>query len=238
MWTETRVPAAAHHGAGPSVGVLTLTAQVRIVISSSQPLFLDGLESVLSRELDTAVIGRCDDFESLEDVIKRLEPDVATVDVDFNRAATWDLLRRLNEAAPATKLLLFTARVDHDKLVDAVRLGVRGILLKSIPSPMIVKCIRHVQCGGYWLDKEMTTAGLRSMMRQEATQRDLARAGLTPRELEIATLAAQGSSSGCIGTSLKISPATVKVHLHRVYRKLGLSDRTALVIYARAHALA
>jgi two-component system nitrate/nitrite response regulator NarL len=238
MLTATHAPAELDQCARSHAGPEESATAIRIVISSPQPLLLDGLESVLSAEPDVAAIRRCDDIEHLDDAIGRLEAHVALLDVDLDRAATWKLVRHLSETAPATKLLLLTTRVVADKLIDAVRLGVRGVLLKSIPSPMIVECVRHVQRGGYWLDKQMTAAGLRSMMRPEAARRDLARAGLTPRELQIATLAGQGVPLVSIGTSLKISPATVKVHLHQVYRKLGLSNRTALVIYAREHALA
>ena len=234
----TAVPAEVDAGARSHDGPAQPATSIRIVISSPQPLLLDGLESVLSGEPDVAAIRRCDDIDSLDDVIERLEAHVALLDVDLHRAATWKLVRHLNETAPATKLLLLTTRVVPDKLIDAVRLGVRGVVLRSIPSPTVVECVRHVQRGGYWLDKEMTATGLRSMMRPEAIRRDLTRAGLTPRELEIATLAGQGVSLVSIGASLKISTATVKVHLHQVYRKLGLANRTALIIYARTHALA
>jgi two-component system nitrate/nitrite response regulator NarL len=234
----TAAPAEVDEGTRADAGPAQSATPFRIVISSPQPLLLDGLYSVLSAEPDVAAIRRCDDIEHLDDVIKRLEAHVALLDVDLSRAATWKLVRHLNETMPATKLLLLTTRIVADKLIDAVRLGVRGVLLRSIPSSTIVDCIRHVQRGGYWLDKEMTAAGLRSMMRPEAARRDLERAGLTPRELQIATLAGQGFSLVSIGKSLKISPATVKVHLHQVYRKLGLSSRAALIVYAREHALA
>ena len=238
MLTATAAPGELDQSARSRAGPAPSATSIRIVISSPQPLLLDGLESVLSNEADIAAIGRCDDIEHLDDAIERLEAHVALLDVDLTHAATWKLVRHLNETAPATKLLLLTTHIVADKLIDAVRLGVRGVLLRSIPSPTIVECVRHVQRGGYWLDKEMTATGLRSMMRPEAIRRDLTRAGLTPRELQIATLAGQGVSLVSIGKSLKISPATVKVHLHQVYRKLGLSNRTALIIYAREHALA
>ena len=129
--------------------------------------------------------------------------------------------------------MLFTADADDDALLEAVRLGVRGVLLKSIASPVITECVRQVHAGGYWLEKQMTTMALRKMVRREAAARHLSAAGLTPRELEIARLAGQGLQNLGIGTTLRISPATVKIHLHQIYRKLGLSGRIALMVYAR-----
>jgi DNA-binding NarL/FixJ family response regulator len=131
------------------------------------------------------------------------------------------------------KVILFTARAEGDTLLDAVRLGVRGILLKSGASAVIFQCIRQVHGGAYWLEKHVTQMALGKMVRREATQRQLSRAGLTPRELEIARLAGQGLRNVGIGTKLGISPATVKIHLHQIYRKLGLSGRIALMVYAR-----
>ena len=83
------------------------------------------------------------------------------------------------------------------------------------------------------LGRALTQLALGKMVRREATQRQLSRAGLTPRELEIARLAGQGLRNVGIGTMLGISPATVKIHLHQIYRKLALSGRIALMVYAR-----
>jgi two-component system, NarL family, nitrate/nitrite response regulator NarL len=209
------------------------TAPARLLIAGEQPLFLDGLQALLGREPDTAVVARCASDEDVVGQAQALQPDVALLDVDISRPTNLAIVRRFNEVASATKVVVLTPRTEEDALVAAVRLGVRGVLLKSVASATILQCIRQVHGGGYWLDKQMTAKALRKIVRREVTQRQLSVAGLTPRELEIAKLAGQGLRNLAIGTTLSISPATVKIHLHQIYRKLNLSGRLALMIYAR-----
>lgn len=209
----------------------------RILIASGQPLFLDGLEALLRQLPDTKVVARCTADDDTLQQLRAQRPDVAVLDVDLPRRDGLRVVRRLIEDGSETKLVLFTADADDDALLEAVRLGVRGVLLKSIASPVIAQCVRQVHAGGYWLEKDMTATALRKMVRREAAARQLSAAGLTPREMEIARLAGQGIQNLGIGTKLRISPSTVKIHLHQIYRKLGLSGRIALMVYARDHHL-
>jgi len=163
---------------------------------------------------------------------------MAFLDVDLAGQESWQVVRDLKDKAPATKLVLLTPRLDNDALLEAVRLGVRGVLPRSADSSLIIKCLCRVRDGGHWLDKHMTATALRAKVRGEATRRQLAQVGLTPRELEIAALAGEGKAVVAIAATLKISPATVNVHLQRVYRKLGVSDRLELIVYTRRRAVA
>ena len=225
------VPASRRSGRAPEQR--SGSKAVRILIWSEQPLFLDGLEALLRREADIAVVARCTDGDEIVSGSVEHNPDVALLDIDISRESSLGTVRRLSNATPNTKVVLFTARAEGDALIEAVRFGVRGVLLKSGASPVIFQCVRQVHAGAYWLEKQMTAAALGKMVRREATQRQLSRAGLTPRELEIAKLAGQGLRNVGIGTKLQISPATVKIHLHQIYRKLNLSGRIALMVYAR-----
>ena len=205
----------------------------RVLIAGEQPLFLDGLQGLLGREADMSVVARCAGEAEIVSQAQACHPDVALLDLDISRSANLEMVRRLNEVAATTKVVLLTPRTDEESLIGSVRLGVRGVLLKSAASSVIMQCIRQVHGGGYWLDKQMTATALRKIVRREATQRRLSVAGLTPRELEIAKLAGQGLRNQGIGVKLGISPATVKIHLHQIYRKLNLTNRLALMIYAR-----
>jgi DNA-binding NarL/FixJ family response regulator len=205
-----------------------------VLIAGEQPLFLDGLAALIDGLSDTVVVARCAGDEETMKRVRELRPDLALIDVDRDGL---DIVRELAAAVPETKLVLFTADANDAGLLEAVRLGVRGVLLKTIGTADVARCVRQVSAGGYWLEKDMTTAALRKMVRREAAARHLAAVGLTPRELEIARLAGQGVQNAKIGTSLRISPSTVKIHLHQIYRKLGLSGRIALMVYARDHSL-
>ena len=210
---------------------------LRVLVASGQPLFLDGLEALLGAEPDTRVVARRGDGPSIARGLEELHPDVGLLDLDLSQADSLRVMRLLHDAVPRLKLIVFTARVDDDVMMDALRLGVRGVLLKSATSAVVIECIREVRAGGYWLESEMTTSAIRKTVTGEATRRHLLREGLTPREAQIMALAGQGLGNSEIGRRLGIRPATVKVHVHQTYRKLGLSDRTALISYIRGRGL-
>ena len=217
------------------VGLRERSSSARIIIASAEPLFLDGLEALVGREPDTRVVARGAADGSIRRDVEELQPDVALLDIDLSRPDSGRLVRDLRDGAPAMKLIVFTARADREAFLDAVRLGVRGVLLRSAGSSQIIQCIREVRGGSWWPDKQMM-ATLRQTIRREA-QRNRAPQGLTPREAEIATLAGRGLRNLEIGNTLNLSPATVKVRLYHVYQKLGLSGRLALIAYASDHAL-
>ena len=235
MSMETLLLPTRRRGLRADVGLREQPASERILIASAEPLFLDGLETLVGRESDTRVVARCADDGSIQRDAEELRPDVVLLDIDLSRLDGGRLVRDLRDAAPAMKLIVFTARADREALLEAARLGVRGVLLKSVGPSQIMQCIRAVQAGGCWPD-ELTAATLPQALRREAEQRRLSPQGLTPREAEIATLAGRGLRNLVIGNTLNVSPATVKVRLYRVYQKLGLSGRLALIAYASDHA--
>jgi len=210
---------------------------MRLLIAGRQPLFLDGLEALLRRVLPDAALTRSADDNDAVRKARAHAPEVAILDLDPPTREGLGLVSRVDQVAPACRAVLFLAQADEDTIFAAVRLGVRGVLLKSEAPATIVECVRQVHAGGYWLQRQTTTAALRAMVRREAGQRQLTRAGLNARELEITQLAGQGVQNVAIGARLRISPATVKIHLHQIYRKLGLSGRIALMGYAREHHL-
>jgi len=212
-------------------------SRTSILIAGKQPLFLDGLAALLQRQRDVRVVARCSDDAETVRQVRDVAPDLAVLDVDLPQRDGLKVVRAIVETGSETKLVLFTSEADEETLLDAVRLGVRGVLLKTIAPDVVAECIHQVRKGGYWLETQMTTMALRKMVRREAAARHLAAAGLTPRELEIARLAGQGLQTLGIGTALHISPATVKIHRHQIYRRLGLSGRIALMVYARDHHL-
>jgi len=210
---------------------------IQIVLFGEQPLFLDGLQALLGREHDLAVVARCEEADDAMERLRELRPEIALLDLDTASDDRLALVRRINEERIDARIVLLMAHADDELLLDAVRLGVRGALVKSMPSHLVPECVRQVHAGEYWLEKRMTATALQKMVRREAAQRRLSLAGLTAREVEIARLAAQGIQSLGIGAKLNISPATVKIHLHKIYQKLGLSGRIGLMVYARENNL-
>ena len=206
---------------------------IRLLIADDHPLFLDGLEAFFGTQPDVMVVGRCRDGNATLHQIRELRPDVVIIDRQLPKLAAVDLVRQLVSEKFAGRVIIFVTEDDDAIMLAAMELGVRGFLHKSIPSRLIGECVRKVHAGGYWLEKQVTAAAVEKMVRREATRRRLAEAGLTRRETEIATLAAQNIRTEDISRTLRITTGTAKLHLHQVYRKLNLSGRLDLLLFAR-----
>lgn len=134
------------------------------------------------------------------------------------------------------RVVLFAALLEDRHVVDAVKLGVRGIFLKGMPSQLLIQCIRTVHSGGRWLERGSTGSALEQLVRQNEAARD-AISLMSQREVEIVCLVASGLRNLEIAKKLFISEGTVKAHLHNIYQKLAVNGRFALSRYARDKSL-
>jgi DNA-binding NarL/FixJ family response regulator len=146
------------------------------------------------------------------------------------------VIRELQGESLPTRIVLLTAALEEDDVLEAVRLGVKGVVLKEMAPQMLVECVRKVAAGEQWIERRSLTRALDKVLRQEAGLREVSSV-LTPREIEIVRLAAQGLRNQAIADQLHISEGTVKVHLHNIYEKLGVDGRVALTLYAREKGL-
>ena len=146
------------------------------------------------------------------------------------------VLRELQGEGLRTQIVLLTAELDEDEVLEAVRLGVRGVVLKEMAPQMLVECVRKVAAGEQWIERRSLNRALDRMLRREAGFREVSPV-LTPREIEIVRLVSEGLRNKAIGERLHISEGTVKVHLHNIYEKLGIDGRVALTRYAREKGL-
>jgi DNA-binding NarL/FixJ family response regulator len=209
---------------------------IRIVLADDHPVVLSGLEELFAAELDISVVARCQTSDDAFEALGKHRPDVLVLDYRMPGMSPRDLLRAIAEAKLPTALTIYTAAINKSEMLEAVRLGVRGIVLKEMPPRLLVECVRAVHAGQYWLEKNVTTEALASVLRQQAGARSVGDL-LTDREIEITCAVATGLRNKAIADRLNISEGTVKVHLHNIYQKLDLDGRHALAIYAREHGL-
>ena len=148
-----------------------------------------------------------------------------------------EVIQRLHDLNPVPKVVLLTAQIDEDQLIEALRLGVRGVVLKEMATRLLVQCLRRVQAGGQWLEKESASRAMTKLVRREAKARELATL-LTPREMEVVGLVARDCTNKEIAARLFIAEGTVKIHLHNIYEKLNVSRRSELVRFALEYGLA
>ncbi|MEV8070664.1 response regulator transcription factor [Streptomyces sp. NPDC085995] len=219
-----------------------MSAPTRVLVCDDQMLIRTGLVTIIGAQPDLDVVGECGDGRAAVDLARRLRPDVVVMDVRMPVLDGIEATRLLAGAGvdnPVKVLVVTTFNLD-EYVYEALRAGASGFLLKDAPPDQLLHGIRTVAAGAALLDPDVTR---RLVGRYAARIRPLddgnaAEAPLTPRELEVLRLIADGLSNGEIAGSLQISQETVKTFVSRILAKLGLRDRVQAVIYAYRRGLA
>lgn len=206
--------------------------RIRLVLADEQPIVLDGLERLFRDEADFRVTARCVNADETLAAVRTHHPHVLILDPRLPGGPGFAVLRQLQKDRARTTVVLFATTLSDEEAIEALRLCVRGMVLKEQPPEHLVQCVRKVHAGGQWIEKTAIGHALETLLRREAGAREVA-AVLTPRELELVRMVAHGLCNDTIADRLLISPGTVKVHLHHVYRKLNLASRIELVLYAQ-----
>src|ERR1051325_2361413 len=209
---------------------------IRIVIADDHPVVRRGLSQFFADEEEMEIVAECADGESALAETLRHSPDVLIVDLRMPVVSGLDVLRRLKEKSPAVPAVLLAGNISDEEVIEAMRLGVKGIVLKETAPSLLVPCVRNVAAGGTWLEKEAVGRAMERMLRSEQA-RGKAREILTPREIDIVRMVARGLANREVGEKLFISEGTVKTHLHTIYEKLGLRGRVQLANYAQENGL-
>ena len=212
------------------------TMSIRIVLADDHPPILQGLTLLLRQEPDLEVLAGCRDGEETLQAVRQFQPDILILDILMPGKDGLAVLRELRQLEISTRVILLTAAIDEDNLLEAMRLGVGGVVLKEMAVPLLIQCVRKVYAGDQWLERHSIGRAMEKMLRREAGTREVAKL-LTPRELEIVRLAASGLRNKEIAGKLAISEGTVKIHLHKSYEKLHVGSRIALLRYAQAKGL-
>lgn len=203
-----------------------------LVLADDHPIVLNGLLQLMSAEPDIRVLASCSDGAQALAAVRLHAPDLLLLDIRMPVMDGLAVLRTLRAEQLATHVVILTAALDEEEVLEAIRLGVRGVVLKEMAPQLLLQCLRKVHAGGEWLEKRSVARALDKMLRHENELQQVARV-LTVREIELLKLAASGYSNAEIAQRLFISEGTVKVHLHRIYDKLQLKSRVALTLYAK-----
>lgn len=203
----------------------------RALAGSDVPLVADAIAGLLglSGLIVDPPYGRATEAR---DAILANGPALAVLDFAEGPPSALDILRDVRSGALPTRVILF---VDLDGMepVDAIELGVDGLLPRDAAVAAVAECIARVADGEQWLDQRVMRAAHDRLLRRKAPVPEL----LTPRERDVARLVATGQRNRGIANALGISEGTVKMHLHNVYAKLGLESRTQLAMDARLAAM-
>lgn len=204
---------------------------IRLVIADDHPLILEALAGLFRSEEDIEVVAACTQgIEALE-AVRRHRPDILVLDLRMPGLSGLDIVRTLAAEKLKTPTVLLTATIEDSEMLEAIRLGVNGVILKEMAPASIVQCVRKVHAGEPWLERRSVSRALEKLVRRESGAREIAGL-LTPRELEMVRMIGRGLRNKEIASEMSISEQTVKVHLSRIYAKLGVDGRLALLRYA------
>jgi DNA-binding NarL/FixJ family response regulator len=215
---------------------MEICSPIRLVIADDHPLTLLGLTALLGGEPDFLVLRTVSDGEEALSVVRELDPDILLLDIAMPLLDGYAVLKKLSEEGLACKVVLHTFQMDESRLREAMQWGVRGLVLKSLPPPVLLEALRKVHEGELWLERESVSRALVNTFERDNAQQE-ARESLTPRELEVIKVVAQGFRNQAAAEHLHIQEGTVRIHLHNIYKKLGLNGRSALFAFAHRHGL-
>ena len=225
----------------------TAANPIKVLIADDHPLFREALRKLLESDPQLRVVGEARDGRAAVRLARELHPDIVLLDLCMPEGPGRDALRELSALTPPVRTLVLTAGMGDADVVEALRLGARGFLLKQSATDLLFRSIRGVMAGEYWVRRECV-ADLIERMRAETSPRVGAPLkhpvgdspshnmfGLTPRELEIVATVAAGHTNDEIARRLRISAKTVKHHLTNIFGKLRVSNRLELALFAVEH---
>jgi DNA-binding NarL/FixJ family response regulator len=190
----------------------------RIVLYSDQPILAQGLRSVLSEVSGFELISTCTSMSALMEIMNAQQPEIILM--DLTSEVTFGALSEMKRAMLNCKIVLWVHGISTELAFQAMGLGVRGILRKTLPTELLIKCLEKIRDGELWFEKALTDSFLSAK-----------RIALTQREGQLVSLLSQGLKNKEIATALIISEGTVKVYLSRLFQKLGVKDRFELALY-------
>jgi DNA-binding NarL/FixJ family response regulator len=207
---------------------------ITTVLVDDHPIVRQGLRTLLEAEDNCRVIGEAADGLAAIDLIARLRPNVAILDLQMPDLNGLEVARRSREKAPETRVIILSMHADEPFVVEALRHGVSGYVLKGSATADLIDAVHAAVAGKRFLSGPLNERAIEAYARRaEDAQCPVDRYDLlTAREREVLQLAAQGMNNAEIGARLAISPRTAETHRANLLRKLGLASQTDLVRFA------
>jgi DNA-binding NarL/FixJ family response regulator len=198
---------------------------VSVVVADDHPVVLQGITEILQAQPDISVVAACSAGRTATAAIQQFIPDVAVLDIIMPEINGFDVLLSTMGEKFKTRVVLLTAVATDDRVLAAMTSGAKGLLFKDTAPDNLVDCVRAVAKGKLWFPNDPVGA---------ARERDPIGA-LTPRERQMALLVSEGLTDKLVAEQLNLAEGTVKSHLHHIYGKLGIPNRTALSALAIPH---
>jgi len=212
----------------------TASSAIRVLIADKHALVRSGLVKIIETEADLQFVGEAENGQAAATLTIQRRPHVLLLDWDLLEVSGVQILR-------VTKTILLKARIERPQIVESVRLGARAVFPKEASPDLLLKCIRSVAAGHYWIDQggvRDRSKALRKLTRTPELPKDGKNFGLTAREWEIVEAVVLGYRNQIIAERLHVSGHTVKNHLTSIFQKLGVSSRLELGVIAAKNLIA
>jgi len=219
-------------------GMAANNGRIHVLITSKQPVFRDGLRQVLDAEAGFEVIGLASDGAQALRRVRKLKPDIVLFDLATSSGADRETLKGLS-SSPSVRTILLSA-VPEERVMEVLQLGVRGVISKQSPVPVLLQCMRSVMAGQYWVGRDSAhniAGALRRLTPSPQSPPKARNFGITPRELEIIAAVVAGRTNKVVAEEFSVSEQTVKHQLTSIFDKLGVSGRLELAVFAANHRL-
>jgi len=201
--------------------------RLRIILAEDHTIVLEGLRALLERE-GFEIVGTAQDGRSAVELARRLKPDIAILDIAMPALNGIDAAGEILRASPDTRTILLTVHEDKQYVVEALRAGVSGYLLKTKAASDLVQAIKEVSRGALYISPGLS----RDVVKSFLENKDVKTNPLSPREREVLQLIAEGKSTKEVGAILGISVKTAESHRTRIMEKLDIHETATLVRYA------
>ena len=216
-----------------------MSLRVSVVIADTQPLFRDGLRRLLEAHDDFSILGEAGDGRHTLRLVRDVEPDVLVLDIATRQCSGFEVLGELHRAHPGVKTLLVVSTIDTAEKIHGLQLGIRGIVRKDTTSHLLLKSIRLVAAGDYWIERQ-TVADLAKALADGHHPRRTPQSNpgsITKREREMLAYVVGGYGNNEIARKCGVSEGTVTDHLSSIFDKTGMSGRLELALFAIHHQL-
>jgi len=214
-----------------------MVEEIKVLIADDHALIREGLSKVLSLEPRIKVVAEACDGEEAIGLCKQYKPQVVLMDLNMPRVDGVEACRVIHEELPGVKVVALTVHDDQERVLQVIKAGVAGYILKDIAPDVLIKTILAVYAGETVMHPSVTARLMVEFNRlaevaASAEERENLFELLTHRELEILKLIATGKSNRDIAEALTISEKTVKNHISNLFKKIGVEDRTQAALYA------
>ena len=211
-----------------------MSDRLRVLVADDHPLFREGVVHSLASEEDIEIVGEAADGEEAVSLANELAPDLVVLDLGMPKGGGIEATRRIAASMPATAVLILTVSEDRDDLLEVLKAGARGYVLKGVVAQGLIHAVRAVAKGEVYVTPALASSILHEMTSEEIVDPF---EQLTPREQDILELVAEGRTNREIGEQLYLAEKTVKHYMTNVLQKLHVRSRVEAALLAQRHEL-